>query len=182
MRKTSNDELDRLDQNSFCEANKIPVVVILDNIRSQSNIGSFFRTCDAFRIEELVLCGITATPPHREIQKTALGATETVAWRYSPDTLEVIDDLRGKGYLIIGVEQAEPHQDLLVHEFDLSRPTALIFGNEVDGVSEEVMNSIDFALEIPQSGTKHSLNVAVSGGILLWETYKQYRMKNKNWK
>ncbi len=181
MRKTSNDELDRLDQDSFYEANKIPVVVILDNIRSQSNTGSFFRTCDAFRIEELILCGITATPPHREIQKTALGATETVSWRYSQDTVEVINELRQKGYIIISVEQAEPHQDLLVHEFDFGRPTALIFGNEVDGVSEEVMNCVDYAIEIPQSGTKHSLNVAVSGGILLWEIYKQYRIKNKSW-
>ncbi len=181
MRKTSNDELDRLDQDGFYEANKIPVVVILDNIRSQSNTGSFFRTCDAFRIEELILCGITATPPHREIQKTALGATETVSWRYSQDTVEVINELRQKGYIIISVEQAEPHQDLLVHEFDFGRPTALIFGNEVDGVSEEVMNCVDYAIEIPQSGTKHSLNVAVSGGILLWEIYKQYRIKNKSW-
>lgn len=182
MRKTSNSELDRLDQIAFCEAPKIPVVVILDNIRSQSNIGSFFRTCDAFRMQELVLCGITATPPHREIQKTALGATETVVWRYSPSTVEVLDNLRANGYVIAAIEQAEPHKSLDQYDFLFDQPLALVFGNEVDGVSEEVMKLVDFAIEIPQSGTKHSLNVAVSGGVVLWDVYKQYRRLHQEWR
>lgn len=171
MIKTLNEELNRLSADEFRQADKLPVVVVLDNIRSQSNIGSFFRTCDAFRIEKLYLCGITATPPHREIQKTALGATETVDWEYAETTVDCIHSLKKIGFTIFSVEQAHGSQNLLDFRVNEQQKIALVFGNELEGVSQEVVSLSDNVLEIPQAGTKHSLNVSVAGGIILWEIY-----------
>lgn len=170
--KTSMEELDRLNPNEFKNAEKLPVVVVLDNIRSQSNTGSFFRTCDAFRIKKIYLCGITATPPHREIQKTALGATETVDWEYSETTVKCLDHLKKEGYTLMAVEQTASSTKLDDLQTKHLHPIALIFGNELDGVDQAVIDQCDQAIEIPQSGTKHSLNVSVAGGIVLWEIYK----------
>ena len=159
---------------------KIPVVIILDNIRSGLNVGSAFRTADAFLIEEILLCGITAKPPHREIQKTALGSTESVSWRAFDSISEALADLRRKGYLILGVEQTDNSvllQDLEVPEM---RPCALVFGNEVSGISDEALPLLDGAVEIPQSGTKHSLNVSVCVGILCWTFFRGQLAKSGN--
>lgn len=174
-KKLQNDELNRITNNEFKETDKTPIVIVLDNIRSLNNIGSVFRTADAFLIEAIYLCGITATPPHRDIQKTALGATETVNWKQSPTTLEAISELKQKGYQIASIEQTE--NSTLLHEFKV-KPTekwALVFGNEVNGVEQEVINQSDVVIEIPQYGTKHSLNIAVSTGIVVWEIQKQFR-------
>lgn len=160
------EELNRLTVSEFHLLKKQPTVIVLDNIRSLSNIGSFFRTADAFAVEAIYLCGITAKPPHREIHKTALGATETVHWKYFNSALEAVKALRSEGYLIAALEQA--HNSISLHDFKQQLPTAYIFGNEVDGVSEEVLDASDVILEIPQAGTKHSLNVSVCAGILLW--------------
>jgi tRNA G18 (ribose-2'-O)-methylase SpoU len=173
MRKLNNEELNRLTVDDFKEVEKIPLIIVLDNIRSQHNIGSVFRTSDAFRIAAIHLCGITATPPNREIHKTALGATDTVNWAYFENTLLAIEKLKEKNYTIYAVEQAEQSislNDFIVKEGD---KIALIFGNEVDGVSEEVMQKVDGCIEIPQFGTKHSLNISVSAGIVIWEVAKK---------
>lgn len=174
-RKLKMEELNRMSSDEFREAEKFPVVVVLDNIRSMNNIGSFFRTADAFRLQELILCGITATPPHRDIHKTALGATESVAWRYFPTTLEAVDTLRKEGFLIISVEQAENSRKLN-EDFEMKPPVALIFGNEVDGVEQKAIDCSDFCVEIPQYGTKHSLNVTVCAGIVIWEFFKRGKL------
>lgn len=171
MRKLSTDELNRISPQDFSEAKKLPVITVLDDIRSLNNIGSFFRSSDAFSIEALFLCGITACPPHREIQKTALGATETVRWEYFSTVSEAISKLRSEGYSVVCIEQTS--ESIALWDFNPSLKTAVIFGNEVDGVSEEAVKLCDFAVEIPQSGTKHSLNVAVCGGIVLWHCYQQ---------
>ncbi len=171
MRKLSMDELNRPSPQDFADQKKLSVVVVLDNIRSLSNIGSFFRTADAFKMESIYLCGITACPPHREIQKTALGATETVVWQYFESTEVAIDHLKIAGYTIIAIEQTA--QSIPLWDFIAVEKTALIFGNEVDGVSDEALEKCHHAVEIPQSGTKHSLNVAVCGGIVLWQCYQQ---------
>lgn len=176
MQKIENANLGRLDVESFKQADKINVVVILDHVRSLNNIGSVFRTCDAFAIEKLYLCGITATPPHREIQKTALGATESVAWEYHAETTDLIEILLHQGYEIIAIEQADPKLYLNQFVLDKKKKYALIFGNEVEGVSEAVMQKVQHCIEIPQSGTKHSLNISVSCGAVIWEFYKQYLM------
>ncbi|NAS13901.1 RNA methyltransferase [Poritiphilus flavus] len=172
MRKLKNSELDRLDVKQFRQAAKTPVVVVLDNIRSLNNIGSVFRTADAFLIEKIYLCGITARPPHKDIHKTALGATESVAWEYAGDTLELVRNLK-KDYHCLAVEQTE--QATLLNEFSVQKDTkyALVFGNEVKGVSQEVVDQCHEALEIPQYGTKHSLNISVSVGIVLWDMWKK---------
>ncbi|MCX6233061.1 MAG: RNA methyltransferase [Bacteroidetes bacterium] len=169
MRKLKNEELNRLTVDDFKEAEKLPLIILLDNIRSQHNIGSVFRTSDAFRIEAIYLCGITATPPNREIHKTALGATDTVKWVYFENTLSAVEKLKQENYTVYAVEQAE--QSISLNDFDVmnEQKIALIFGNEVDGVSEEVMHSVDGCIEIPQFGTKHSLNISVSAGIVIWE-------------
>ncbi len=172
MRKLSMSELGRQSIEEFSVSAKIPIVAVLDNIRSLNNIGSFFRTADAFGIEALYLCGITATPPHRDIHKTALGATESVAWKYFPSVVEAILSLKQDGYRVVCIEQTDESKPLWSFEFD--QPTALIFGNEVDGVSDEAISACDLALEIPQSGTKHSLNVSVCGGIVLWHCYAKH--------
>ena len=165
------DQLKRPSVEAFKKQAKLPVTLVLDNVRSMHNVGSAFRTADAFALEQIVLCGITGTPPHREIEKTALGATQSVAWQHVTDTVQAIQQLRDEGYRIVAVEQAAGSRAL--HQFS-PIPTekyALVFGNEVHGVSDEVMAMANSCVEIPQSGTKHSLNIAVSIGIVLWEFY-----------
>ena len=171
MHKLTMDELHRLTKEEFEEAEKLPIVMVLDNVRSLSNVGAVFRSADAFRIGELFLCGITACPPHREIHKTALGADETVCWRYFESTVEACRELKSMGYWIIAVEQVEG--SVMLQDFKVEPNTAFILGNEVDGVSEEVLPFCDLALEIPQQGTKHSLNVSVCSGIIMWDIFKQ---------
>lgn len=156
----------------FKEAPKSSFVVVLDNIRSQSNTGSIFRTCDAFKVNKLFLCGITATPPHREIEKTALGATQSVDWAYYEQTADCISHLKKSGFYIVAIEQAEPKMLLGTFTFEKEKKIALVFGNELNGVDEAVMAIADACIEIPQFGTKHSLNVAVSAGIVIWELSK----------
>ncbi len=175
MRKLKNSELNRINIDDFKKAEKLPVIVILDNIRSLNNIGSFFRTGDAFRIEGIYLCGITATPPHREIHKTALGATESVKWKYFDTTVEAISFLKLNKYSIIAIEQTDNSTSLLDYNFLKLKKTALIFGNEIKGISNETLPYIDECIEIPQYGTKHSLNVSVSAGIVLWQFLVQRR-------
>lgn len=169
MKKLSMDELNRLSVEAFKNANKTPIVLILDNVRSLNNVGSAFRTADAFRITKIYLCGITGTPPHREIHKTALGATDTVDWEYIEDTVEAIKNLKKKGFKICALEQAS--HSVLLDEFQpkADEAYALIFGNEVFGVEEDVLLETDHVLEIPQIGTKHSFNISVSIGISLWD-------------
>ncbi|MEN9744155.1 MAG: hypothetical protein RLZZ65_1960 [Bacteroidota bacterium] len=167
-------ELDRLNEAEFKAQTKFPIVVILDSIRSLNNIGAFFRTADAFNIEEIILCGITAQPPHKEIHKTALGATETVKWHYESNLLSAIEKQRSKGYQIGVVEQAVK-TTLLQNVQQLEAPGfALVFGNEVDGVAQAALDVADHIIEIPQFGTKHSLNVSVCAGIVMWEFVKRY--------
>lgn len=176
MRKLKLDELNRVDIQEFKEQDKLPVVVVLDNVRSMHNVGSVFRTADGFSIEKVVLCGITAQPPHREIEKTALGATQSVDWIHFEDTLVAIDSLRKHGYEIIAIEQAENSTMLNAFQPDLSKKYALIFGNEVNGVSDEAMLKIDECIEIPQFGTKHSFNIVISAGIVLWDFFAKMRL------
>lgn len=174
MKKLSLKELNRVSVEEFKEQAKTPFVIVLDNVRSALNVGSVFRTSDAFTLEKVYLCGITATPPHREILKTAIGATESVEWEYQKDTLTVIQDLKSEGYIILGVEQAD--QSTMLQDFSIERNKkyAIVMGNEVKGVSDKVMEQLDICLEIPQFGTKHSLNVSVCTGIIIWDLFKQY--------
>lgn len=176
MRKLKLDELNRVDIQEFKEQEKLPVVVVLDNVRSMHNVGSVFRTADGFSIEKVVLCGITAQPPHREIEKTALGATQSVDWLHFEDTLVAIDTLRKEGYQIIAIEQAENSTMLNTFKPATEEKYALIFGNEVNGVSDEVMEQIDACIEIPQFGTKHSFNIVISAGIVLWDFFAKLRL------
>ena len=171
MRKLKNEELNRLSIESYKLAEKLPIVLVLDNVRSLNNIGSIFRTADAFRIKSIFLCGITATPPHRDIHKTALGATDSVDWKYFKTTEKALLELKKNGYLILAVEQAD--NSILLNNFQPSKAEkfALIFGNEVHGVGSNVIEMADQCIEIPQSGTKHSFNVSVSAGIVLWDIY-----------
>lgn len=175
MRKLSNEELGRPTIEEYAEREKLPVVVVLDNVRSAQNVGSFFRTADAFGIEHIALAGITSTPPNREIHKTALGAELSVAWSYYPTTLECVAKLREEGYKIIAIEQIEGAT--MLDEFRAASDTkyALVFGNEVEGVDQAIADIVDGAIEIPQVGTKHSLNVSVSAGVLMWELFRQLR-------
>lgn len=169
MRKLRNTELKRLSPEQYHATEKNRIVVVMDNVRSLMNIGSVFRTADAFRCEALYLCGISGTPPHREISKTALGATESVPWKYFRNTRDAIDELRDKGYSIISVEQAEGSVCLSDFHFYSGKPYAIIFGHEVNGVDQHVIDMSNTCIEIPQYGTKHSLNIAVAAGIVLWE-------------
>ncbi|MHA7130505.1 RNA methyltransferase [Algoriphagus namhaensis] len=169
MKKLSMEELNRLSPEEYKKAEKSPIVLILDNVRSLNNVGSAFRTGDAFRIEKIYLCGITGQPPHRDIQKTALGATESVDWEYCLNTMEAVTKLKTEGYQICALEQAEHAQMLHQFEPSLEQKYALIFGNEVFGVEDAVLAACDHVLEIPQLGTKHSLNISVSLGIALWD-------------
>lgn len=172
MRKLKIEELNRIDVETFQQKQKIPVVVVCDNIRSMYNVGSVFRTADGFLVEKIWLCGITASPPHKEIRKTALGATDSVEWEYAKEVIDVVKELQQKGYAVIAVEQAEGSISLDEFEVDRSKKYVLIFGNEVDGVDQQLLDICDHALEIPQSGTKHSLNISVCAGIVLWKFYK----------
>ena len=173
MRKLENSELDRLSVDGFKAVTKTPLIVILDNIRSLNNIGSVFRTSDAFRIEKIYLCGITATPPHKDIQKTALGSTESVDWEYAESSLALLKKLQSNDIQILSIEQAE--KATMLHEFTpkKNQKYALVFGNEVKGVSQEVVSLSDQVIEIPQYGTKHSLNISVSCGVVLWELFSK---------
>ena len=174
MRKLKMSELGRKTVDEFKKASKIPLVIVLDNIRSLNNIGSVFRTSDAFLIEAIYLCGITAKPPHRDIQKTALGATESVNWYYFKNTNQAIDKLKNNNYNIISIEQADKSISLEKFEICSTKKYALIFGNEVKGVQQEIVDISNFCIEIPQLGTKHSFNISVSAGIVLWEFFKKY--------
>lgn len=166
-------ELNRVTDEEFKSQKKFPITIILDEIRSLTNVGSFFRTSDAFNIDKIYLCGITATPPHREIQKTALGATETIEWEHRTTTMEVVNELKSKGIKICSIEQTE-ETTLLQNVKDMpDAHYALVFGNEVNGVNQEVINASDHIIEIPQFGTKHSLNVSVCAGIVMWEFAKK---------
>ncbi|MCC8144962.1 MAG: RNA methyltransferase [Bacteroidales bacterium] len=176
MRKLKITELNRLNPEEFRQTAKIPLVVVLDNVRSLHNVGSVFRTSDAFLVEAVYLCGITATPPNVEIHKTALGAEDTVKWKYFENTLDAVTELKQEGYHIAAVEQAE-NSILLDHLEIKQSPFAIILGNEVKGVDQKVMDHCDTCIEIPQFGTKHSLNVSVTLGILIWEISKQLRNK-----
>jgi tRNA G18 (ribose-2'-O)-methylase SpoU len=173
MRKLTMPEMNRLSVEEFKAARKVPVIIVLDNIRSQNNIGSVFRTADAFRLEAVYLCGITACPPHREIHKTALGATESVDWKYFPATAEAVGELLDAGYTVLAVEQAVG--STLLHEFmpPPGAKIALVFGNEVNGVDDTVLPLVSGCLEIPQYGTKHSVNVSVAVGIISWDLFNK---------
>lgn len=174
IRKTPNAELDRLSVEEYKNTELSPIKVILDNVRSFHNVGSVFRTADAFLVNEIVLCGITPQPPHRDIQKTALGATDSVNWRYKEDIISLISDLKKENYTVCCVEQTEPKILLydLSEKFNTFEKIAFIFGHEVKGVQQAVIDLCDFCVEIPQFGTKHSFNVSVSAGIVLWEAFK----------
>ena len=175
MRKLENSELDRKSIEDFKTSEKTPLIIVMDDIRSLHNIGSVFRTADAFLVEKIYLCGITATPPNKEIQKTALGATETVAWEHSKSVIDVIKNLQAENVTVLAIEQVE--QAYLLDEFklDATKKYALVFGNEVYGVSQEAVALCDGCIEIPQLGTKHSLNIAVSAGIVIWDLFKQLK-------
>ena len=173
MRKLKNSELNRKNIDEFKQSDKTPLIVILDNIRSLNNIGSVFRTSDAFLVEKIYLCGITATPPNKEIHKTALGATDSVDWEYSEDTINVVEKLKSEKIEIISIEQAE--NAVMLNDFvaEDSMKYAIIFGNEVKGVEQQIVSASDKVIEIPQYGTKHSLNISVSAGVVIWEMFKQ---------
>lgn len=174
--KLTTDEMHRLSVEEFRASEKLPLTVVLDNVRSLNNIGSVFRTSDAFRVEHIALCGITATPPHREIHKTALGAEESVAWSYYEDTVECVESLKERAYMVYAVELT--HNSLILgrDSIETNRPIALVLGNEIDGVQESVLERCDGFLEIPQYGSKHSLNVSCAAAIAIWEVSKQLRI------
>lgn len=173
MRKLKNDELNRLSVEDFKTSEKSNLIIILDNIRSLNNVGSVFRTADAFRVSHIYLCGITAKPPHKDIQKTALGATDSVSWSYAKETSAVIQDLKRSGVQIISIEQAEKSTMLQEFKFDTDTTYAMVFGHEVKGVSQSAVNESDAVIEIPQFGTKHSVNISVSVGICCWAYYEK---------
>ncbi len=174
MRKLRNSELIRKTTEEFKKSQKLPLVVILDNVRSRHNTGSVFRTCDALLVEKIFLCGITATPPHKDIHKTALGAQDSMNWQYWENTCDLVKSLKKEGYLIISVEQTEGSVKLPDINININHKYALIFGNEVKGVQQEVVDISDSCIEIPQYGTKHSFNISVSAGIVLWELSKTW--------
>jgi tRNA G18 (ribose-2'-O)-methylase SpoU len=175
MRKLENSELARPSAEEFKLSSKLPLVVVLDNIRSCHNIGSVFRTSDALLVQKIYLCGITSTPPDKEIRKTALGAENTVEWEYQASTLEVVTSLKEQGYAVAAIEQVENSVSLAEYIPPMNCKLALVFGNEVKGVQQEVVDQCDFALEIPQFGTKHSFNISVSVGIVLWDLFSKIR-------
>lgn len=177
MRKLNMEELGRKTVAEFKAADKTPLVLVLDNVRSMHNVGSVFRTADAFLLQGIVLCGYTPVPPHRDIQKTALGATETVEWQYFSTTAEAVNALKNEGYTVMAIEQAV--QSVMLDDFrPLQTPLALVFGNEVTGVDAEVMKMVDGCIEIPQSGMKHSLNISVSTGIVVWDLFCKLKTEN----
>ncbi len=173
MRKLLNEELNRKSVDEFKQASKTPIIVVLDNVRSLNNVGSVFRTADAFLMEAVYLCGITGTPPNKDIQKTALGSTDTVAWKHFATTLDAVNDLKQNNYKIFSIEQAEAA--IMLNDFLPAKgeKLAIIFGNEVKGVQQEVIDASDGVIEIPQAGTKHSLNIAVSAGVVMWDLFQK---------
>ena len=175
-RKLKNAELDRKSVEEFRDAEKTPIIVILDNVRSLNNIGSVFRTADAFLIQKIYLCGITAQPPHKDIQKTALGATDTVAWEYVEDSLELVQQLKSEGVKVYSIEQAEGA--IMLNDFhpENGKTCAVVFGNEVKGVQQKVVTASDAVIEIPQLGSKHSLNISVSTGVVLWDLFSKLKL------
>ncbi|WP_159949680.1 RNA methyltransferase [Polaribacter septentrionalilitoris] len=173
MRKLKNNELGRISIDEFKSTKKTPIIVVLDNIRSLNNIGSVFRTSDAFLIEKIYLCGICATPPNKDIHKTALGATESVAWEYVENTLELVKKLKVEGVKVLAVEQAENSTKLNNFYPQENQKYAIVMGNEVKGVQQEVVNAADLCIEIPQLGTKHSLNISVTTGVVLWDLFQK---------
>lgn len=175
MRKLKNSELERLSIEDFKQRPKTPIMVILDNIRSLNNIGSVFRTSDAFLIEKIYLCGITAKPPHKDIHKTALGSTDSVDWEYQENTLELVKTLKDEGVIVVSIEQAEEAMMLNNFEPQPNSTYAFVFGNEVKGVSQDVVSASDVVIEIPQYGTKHSLNISVSAGVVLWDVFSKLK-------
>jgi tRNA G18 (ribose-2'-O)-methylase SpoU len=175
MRKLENRELDRKSIEDFKQSEKTPIIIVLDDIRSLHNIGSVFRTADAFLIEKIVLCGITATPPNKEIHKTALGATDTVAWEHAKNVLEVIENLKAENVTVLAIEQVESAVFLQDFKVEKDKKYALVFGNEVYGVSQEAVVICDGCIEIPQLGTKHSLNISVSAGIVVWDLFQKMK-------
>lgn len=177
LRKLRLEELGRIDVDGYKSQPKIPIVVILDNIRSGLNVGSVFRTCDAFAIERIIICGISACPPHKEILKTAIGASSSVDWDYEGDVETAVKKIRSEDYLMIGIEQTTNSVSLEEVDVDTDNRYAICLGNEVDGISDEILPLLDMAVEIPQYGTKHSLNVAVCGGIVLWHFARPFHSK-----
>lgn len=173
MKKLTILEMGRMNTEEFKQSQKMPLVVVLDDVRSMYNVGSVFRTADAFRVSSIYLCGITATPPHAEIHKTALGAEDTVEWRYFGNTMEAIQSLRDEGYYIYSIEQCQGSTMLQTLQTDSTKKYAVVMGNEVKGVKQEVIDNSDGCLEIPQFGTKHSLNVSTTAGMVIWEFAKQ---------
>jgi len=176
-RKLLNSELDRKSVDQFKKAEKTPIIVILDNVRSLNNIGSVFRSADAFLIQKIYLCGITAKPPHKDIQKTALGATETVTWEYVKDTISLVEKLKSDGIKVYSIEQAEG--TVMLNDFtpEANQTTAVVFGNEVKGVQQKVVSESDGVIEIPQLGSKHSLNISVSTGVVLWDLFSKMHIQ-----
>lgn len=177
MRKLRTIEMQRLSVDEFHEAAKLPLIVVLDDVRSLHNVGSVFRSADAFRVEAVYLCGITATPPHPEIHKTALGGEDSVAWRYFPTATEAIESLHNDGFFVYSIEQVEGSTKLQNLQLDTDKRYAIVLGNEVKGVHQEVVDMSDGCLEIPQFGTKHSLNVSVTAGMVIWEVAKKFLSK-----
>ena len=175
MRKLKNEELNRISKEEFKVQQKMPLIVVLDNVRSMNNVGSVFRTTDAFLLDAIYLCGITACPPHREIEKTALGATSTVAWKHFKNVTEAISALRQQNYVIVSVEQTDNSISLNKFFPSPGKKYALLFGHEMNGISEEAIQMSDLALEVPQYGTKHSLNIAVCAGIVIWDIYSKIK-------
>ncbi|APG66006.1 RNA methyltransferase [Tenacibaculum todarodis] len=173
MRKLKNNELGRITVDEFKAVKKTPIIVVLDNIRSLNNVGSVFRTSDAFLIEKIYLCGITATPPNKDIHRTALGATESVDWEYAEDTLSVIQKLKDSNIKVLAIEQAENSTKLNDFTPEKNQKYAIVMGNEVKGVQQEVVSSADGCIEIPQLGTKHSLNISVTTGVVLWDLFQK---------
>jgi 23S rRNA (guanosine2251-2'-O)-methyltransferase len=178
MRKLRTIEMHRLSVEEFKEAEKLPLIVVLDDVRSLYNVGSVFRSCDAFRVEAVYLCGITATPPNAEIHKTALGGEDSVDWKYFKTTEEAVDELHREGFFVYSIEQVEHSTKLQTLQLDRDKRYAVIFGNEVKGVKQAVVDMSDGCLEIPQFGTKHSLNVSVTAGIVVWEFAKKMKLQS----
>ena len=174
MRKLTMPELGRKTPETYRKADKLPLVLVLDNIRSMMNTGSVFRTADAFLVESIILCGFTATPPHREIHKTALGATESVAWKYCEHTVDAVKQLKASGYKVVALEQTTSSIDLQSFQPEAGHKYAFVFGNEVKGVDQKVLELCDASVEIPQFGTKHSLNVSVAAGMMVWDFFCKY--------
>jgi len=179
MKKKSLQALNRLTVEEFKQTEKVPIVLLLDNVRSALNVGSAFRTADAFALEQVVLCGITATPPHREILKTAIGATQSVDWQHFENTMEAVNYYLKNGYTVLSIEQTEGSTPLSDFKVDLNQKYVVILGNEVKGVAQEVVDASDYCIEIPQFGTKHSLNVSVCAGVVIWDLFKQMSGKLK---